>query len=111
MVFGLPCILILLFLEAPSLLIAALTSLLVCSLLIALFRGLYRISYHLAGFTCLVIMSAVAWTPVLAVVAAVIPVLIWARHLLREHTLVQMVTGSVLAAVVCVVTLYGFGLL
>ncbi|UCB42716.1 MAG: hypothetical protein JSV77_09725 [Dehalococcoidales bacterium] len=110
-VFGLPCIVLLVCLNAPSFLVATLISLLVCSLSIALVRRLYRVSYHLAGITCLIIMVAVIWEPLLAVIAAIIPVIVWARYLLREHTLNQMMTGSVLGVVVSVVVLYGFGLL
>ena len=111
MVFGLPCVLLLVYLEASSFLVAALTSLLVCSLLIALARGLYRVSYHLAGVTCLIIIAAVLWGAMLFAVAAIIPAIVWARYLLREHTLSQMMTGTILGVVVCVVVLYSFGLL
>jgi len=111
MVFGLPCIVLLVCLEAPSSLVAALTSLLVCSLLIALVRGLYRVSYHLAGVTCLIIMAAVLWGVILFAVVAIIPVIVWARYLLREHTLGQMMTGTILGVVVCLIVLYSFGLL
>ncbi|HEY31972.1 MAG TPA: hypothetical protein G4O10_02560 [Dehalococcoidia bacterium] len=109
-VFGLPCTVLLVFLDAPSFLIATLTSLLICSLLIALVRELYKVSYHLAGITCLIIMVAVIWEPLLAATAVSIPMIVWARYLLREHTLGQMVTGSVLGVIVTVIVLYGFGL-
>jgi hypothetical protein len=110
MVLGLPSVLILLVLDAPEFLVATLTSLLACSLIIALFRGFYKISYHLAGVTCLIIMAAQAWGYVILVTAVVIPVIIWARYLLREHSLGQMLAGSILAVVVCTVTLHGYGL-
>jgi hypothetical protein len=108
-VFGLPCTVLLVYLEAPTFLVATLTTLLVCSLLIALVRGWYRMSYHLAGVTCLIIMSAALWGAVLFAVAAIIPVIVWARYLLREHTLYQMTAGSILGVVVCTVVLYSFG--
>jgi len=111
MVFGLPCAVLLFYLDAPSFLVATLTSLLVCSLLIALVRGKYRVSYHLAGITCLIIMSAVLWGVMLFAVAAVTPLIVWARYLLREHTIYQMMAGSILAIAVCVVVLYSFGLI
>jgi hypothetical protein len=111
MVFGLPCTVLLVYLKAPSFLVATLTCLLVCSLLIALVRGLYKVSYHLAGVTCLIIMSAALWGPIFFVTVVIIPLIVWARYLLREHTLAQMITGSVLGVVVCVVALYSFGLM
>lgn len=111
MVFGLPCAVLLFYLEAPPFLVATLTSLLVCSLSIALVRGIYRVSYHLAGITSLIIMSAMLWGVTLFAVAAVIPLIVWARYLLREHTIYQMMAGSVLAIAVCLVVLYSFGLM
>lgn len=110
MISGLPSILVLLSLDAPKFLVATLTSLLVCSLIIALVRGFYRVSYHLAGITCLIITTAQTWGPVFLTAAAVIPVIVWARYLLREHSLAQMLAGSALAVVVCIVTLHGYSL-
>ena len=110
MILGLPSVLVLLSLDAPKFLVATLTSLLACSLIIALVRGFYRISYHLAGVTCLIIMVAQTWGQVFFATAAVIPAIVWARYLLREHSLGQMLAGSVLAVVVCIVTLHSYGL-
>jgi hypothetical protein len=110
MMLGLPSILVLFSLDAPKFLLATLTSLLACSLIIALVRGFYRVSYHLAGVTCLIIMVAQTWGQVFFATAAAIPAIMWARYLLREHSLAQMLTGSALAVVVCVVVLYSYGL-
>jgi hypothetical protein len=110
MILGLPCLLVLLSLDAPESLVVTLTSLLACSLIIALVRGFYRASYHLAGVTCLIIMTAQTWGLVFFATAAVIPAIVWARYLLREHSLSQMLAGSVLAVVVCIVALYSYGL-
>lgn len=110
MILGLPNILVLLALDAPEFLVATLITLLACSLIIALVRGLYRVSYHLAGVTCLIIMAAQTWGHVFFATAAVIPMIVWARYLLREHNLAQMLAGSALAVIVCIITLYGYGL-
>lgn len=110
MILGLPSVLVLLSLDAPKFLVATLTSLLVCSLIISLVRGFYKTSYHLAGVTCLIIMAAQIWGQVFFATAAVIPAIVWARYVLREHSLSQMIAGSVLAVVVCIVTLHGYGL-
>ena len=110
MILGLPSILVLFSLDAPKFLVATLTSLLACSLIIALARGFYKVSYHLAGVTCLIIMAAQTWGPVFFATVAIIPAIVWARYLLREHSLAQMLAGSVLAVVVCVVALHGYGL-
>jgi hypothetical protein len=111
MVFGLPCAVLLVYLEAPSFLVATLTCLLVCSLLIALVRGFYKVSYHLAGVTCLIIMSAALWGPTFFITVVIIPLIFWARYLLQEHSLGQMMAGSFLGVVVCVIALYSFGLM
>lgn len=110
MILGLPSVLVLLSLDAPRFLVATLTSLLACSLIISLVRGFYKASYHLAGVTCLIIMAAQIWGQVFFATAAVIPAIVWARYLLREHSLSQMLAGSVLAVVVCIVTLHSYGL-
>lgn len=110
MILGLPSVLVLLSLDAPKFLVATLTSLLACSLMIALVRRLYRVSYHLAGVTCLIIMTAQTWGQVYLATAVIIPAIVWARYMLREHSLVQMLAGSILAVVVCIVALYGYGL-
>jgi len=110
MILGLPSVLVLITLDAPEFLVATLTSLLACSLIIALFRKFYRISYHLAGVTCLIIMAAQTWGQVYLAALIAIPAIVWARYLLREHSLAQMLAGSALAVVVCIVALYGYGL-
>lgn len=111
MICGLPCTLVLLYIDASSYLVATLTSLLACSLLIALFRNIYKVSYHLAGITCLAVMAAVTWNPLLATTLVIIPVVMWARAFLQEHTVGQMISGSLLAVIVCIAAIYGFGLL
>jgi hypothetical protein len=109
-VLGIPSVLVLLVLDAPAFLVATLTSLLACSLIIAMARRFYRVSYHLAGVICLIIMVAQTWGQVFFVMVVIIPAIIWARYLLREHSLAQMLAGSALAVVVCIVTLYSYGL-
>lgn len=111
MICGLPCIIVMFYLDASFYLIATLTSLLACSLIIALFRNYYRVSYHLAGITSLGIMAAITWSPLFAISVAVLPVVMRARALLQEHTVGQMILGSLLAVVVCTATIYAYGLL
>jgi hypothetical protein len=110
MVLGLPSILVLIAMDAPRCLVATLISLLVCSLIIALVRGFYRLSYHLAGVTCLIIMVAQTWGQVFFAMTAAIPLIVWSRYMLREHSLAQMLAGSILAVVVCIVILHSYGL-
>jgi len=107
--FGLPCLAILAFLEAPSLLLCTLVALLVGSLVVALFNVFYRVSYHLAAVTIVVIMATLTWGRILLVLLTVIPLVGWAKYRLHQHDAVQLATGVALAAAVIVTTLYLFG--
>lgn len=108
---GLPCLVILLFLEAPSLLLCTLVALLVSSIVTALLNIFYRASYHLAAVTILVIMAALTWGQILLVLLAAIPLIGWAKYHIQKHTLAQLVTGIALSIAVSVATLYFFNLL
>ena len=107
--FGLPCLVILAFLEAPSLLLCTLVALLVGSLVVALSNIFYRVSYHLAAVTILVIMAGLTWGRILLVLLAVIPLVSWAKYRLHEHDAAQLATGVALSVAVTVTTLYLFG--
>ena len=106
---GLPCLLILLFLKTPSLLLWTLAALLTSSIVIALLNIFYRISYHLAGVTILVIMAALTWGPVFLVLLAAIPITAWAKYYIHEHTPTQLATGIVMALAIVGAILYLFG--
>ena len=93
---GLPCLVILIFLEAPTLLLHTLGALLAGSAVIALFNIFYRVSYHLAAVTILVIMAALAWGEILLILLATIPLIGWAKYQIREHTLAQLTTLSLI---------------
>ncbi len=106
---GLPCVVILVFLEAPSLLLCTLVALLACSIVIALFNMFYRVSYHLAAVTIIVIMAALTWGQILLVLLATIPIIGWAKYHTREHTLTQLAMGVALSVALSGATLYLFG--
>lgn len=110
-VLALPCILILLYLEAPVSLLATLAGLLATSLLVALVNMFYRVSYHLAAITTLAIVAAIIWGQTFPAILATIPLVGWARYRLREHTLTQLGAGVSIAVAVVGTTLYSFGLL
>ena len=110
---ALPCILLLIFLEAPSLLVATLVALLGTSLAVGLVNVFYRASYHLALVTTLVIVAVLIWGhtfPSISVLVA-IPLVGWARYSLRQHSPSQLAAGFGLSVVVGTATLYSFGLL
>ena len=100
---------ILVFLEAPSLLLCTLVALLACSIVAALFNLFYRLSYHLAAVTTIVIMAATAWGQILLVLLAASPLIGWAKYHTREHTLAQLAMGIALSVAVSGATLYFFG--
>jgi hypothetical protein len=60
----------------------------------------YRVSYHLAAVTVLVIMVAHTWGQIFLVLLVTIPLIGWAKWRLQHHTLVQLVIGTVLSLVV-----------
>ena len=102
---GLPCLIILLLLEAPSLMLRTLLALLASSILVALLNIFYRVSYHLSAVTVLIIMSVSTWGPNLLILLAAIPLIGWAKYHNREHTLAQLALGIALAVAVSSATL------
>jgi hypothetical protein len=108
---ALPCILLLTFLEAPSLLVATLVALLATSLGVALVNMFYRASYHLALVTILAIVAVLIWGQTFPFVLAAIPLVAWARYSLQQHSLTQLAAGFGLSVVIGPATLYSFGLL
>jgi hypothetical protein len=102
---GLPCLVILLFLEAPSLMLRTLVALLAGSIVAALLNIFYRVSYHLSAVTVLVIMSVLTWGQIFLVLWAAIPLIGWAKYYNHEHTPTQLALGIALAVVVSGATL------
>ena len=74
----------------------------------ALFNIFYRVSYHLAAVTILVIMSALTWGQIFLVLLAAIPLIGWAKYQNREHTITQLAMDIPLSVAVSVATLYLF---
>lgn len=97
---GIPCFLILLFFNTPTILITAVAALVAGSIITALFNLFYRVSYHLTGITILVIMAAQAWGQVYLVFIILIPLVFWAKYHIREHTLPQLMIGMTVSVVV-----------
>jgi hypothetical protein len=105
----LPCILILVFLDAPSPLVATLVALLATGLALALVNMFYRASYHLAATTTLVIAVVLIWGWAVLPVLAAIPLVGWALYSLRRHSPGQLATGFSLALIISIVSFYCFG--
>ena len=108
---ALPCILLLIFLDAPPLLVATLVALLGTSLAVGLVNMFYRASYHLALVTTVVIVAVLIWGQTFPSVLAAIPLVGWARYSLQQHSPSQLAAGFGLSVVIGAATLYSFGLL
>ncbi len=109
-IFGLPCLVILVLFKAPPLMYSTLAALLITSLIIASFYKFYRVSYHLAALTILVVMAAITWGNAFAWLAVLIPAAGWAKYRLQAHSPAQMVIAIVLSAVVTTITLLVIGI-
>jgi hypothetical protein len=102
---GLPCLIILCYLNAPIILIQTVVALLAGSITAAVFNLFYRVSYHLTGITILAIMVAQAWGAIYLIFVVVIPLTCWAKYHIREHTILQLVMGMGVALIVSMAAL------
>jgi hypothetical protein len=108
---ALPCTLLLIFFNAPSLLVATLVALLATSLVLALVNMFYRASYHLAAITTLVITAMLIWGQAVSPILAVILLVGWALYSLQQHSPGQLAAGFSLAVIISAASFYYFGLL
>jgi hypothetical protein len=103
---GLPCLIILWFLEAPAALSSTVAALLAGSIMTSLFNLFYRVSFHLTGITILIIMAAQAWGQPYLFLLIAIPLISWAKFQIRDHTLPQLIIGILVAVSVSLGTLH-----
>jgi hypothetical protein len=108
---ALPCILLMVSLDAPSLPVATIVALLATGLALALVNIFYRASYHLAAVTTLVIAAMLVWGRAALPAIAVIPIVGWALYALRRHNLAQLAAGFGLALIISMASVYFFDLL
>jgi len=102
---------VLYYLGAPSILVAAFVSGL---LAIVIFMGinlLWKISVHTAFVTASITILIILYGLVGAISAVLLPIIGWSRIELGHHSLAQVVTGALLAALIVVVVFYLFGLI
>ena len=108
LLFGLSGYFCLFLLNAPSIMLYTYASLLIGSMTIALFNMFYRVSYHLGTVTILVIMASVAWSQNFFLLAITLPIIGWAKHRVKEHTLIQLIGGIAIAAAISSIVLLLF---
>jgi hypothetical protein len=106
---GLPCMVVLAFFQAPSLLLITLEALMVSSFAVALLNLFYRVSYHLTAITVLVVLAVVAWGRIVFISLALIPLVSWAKYRLGEHNLAQMAIAIILSIIITAAMLYFLG--
>jgi hypothetical protein len=106
---GLPCLAILWFLEAPTILISILVALVAGSIVTALFNLFYKVSFHLAAITILIIVAAQTWGQIFYLSFVVIPPITWAKYYIHDHTVLQMIIGTALGAIIGLTTSYFLG--
>ena len=101
---------ILRYFEAPPLLLA--TSVAGLSAVVV-FMGInlrWKISTHSAFVAALVAILIILYGWMAAVTVVLVPLTAWARIRLEHHSLAQVATGALLAALIVVVVFYLFGL-
>lgn len=107
-----PCIFLLIFLDAPPLLVATLAALLGTSLGVAVVNRFFRASYHISALTTVAIVSVLVWGQVaLPITFLVVGLIGWARYSLRQHNPTELAAGFGLALFISAASFYCFGLL
>lgn len=71
---------------------------------------LWKISLHTAFVTASVTALIILYGSIAAVTVVLVPIIAWARIELKHHSLAQVATGALLAALIVVVVFYLFGL-
>ena len=106
---GVGCI-ILPYLEAPPTLIATFVAGLSAVVVFMCINFLWKISLHTALITASVAILIILYGSIAAITVVLIPLIAWARIELKHHSLAQVATGALLAALIVVVVFYLFGL-
>ncbi len=106
---GIGCI-ILHYLEAPKELTATFVAGLSAVVVFMCINLLWKISLHTAFVTASVTALIILYGPIAAVTVVLVPLIAWSRIKLKHHSLAQVATGALLAALIVVVVFYLFGL-
>ena len=108
LLFGIPGLVGLFLFEAPLVILQTYAALLIGSFVIAICNIFYRVSYHLGAVTILVMMAPIAWGQNFLVLMAVIPLVSWAKYQIDEHTIIQLLSGFIIAIFVGGVVLIAY---
>ncbi len=102
---------ILLYLEAPLVLVATFVAGLTAIIVFMSINLLWKISIHTAFAAGSVTVLTLLYGSVGALTVILVPPIAWARIELEHHSLAQTVTGALLAALIVVVVFHFFGLI
>jgi len=106
---GVGCI-ILPYLEAPKELTATFVAGLSAVVVFMCINLLWKISLHTALVTASVMALIILYGSIAVVTAVLIPLIAWSRIESKQHSLAQVVTGALLAALIVIGVFYLFGL-
>jgi len=101
---------ILLYCGAPPILVATFVAGLSAAVIFMCVNLLWKISLHTAFIAASVTVLVILYGWIAAVTVLLIPLMSWARIELKHHSLAQVATGTLLAALIVVVVFYLFGL-
>jgi len=101
---------ILLYLGAPLMLVATFVAGLSAIVIFMCINLLWKISLHTALIAASVTVLLILYGSIAAITAVLLPLIAWARIELEHHSLAQVTTGALLAALIVVVVFYLFGL-
>ncbi len=102
---------ILLYLGAPIILVAAFVAGLSAILVFMIINLLWKISIHTAFAAASVTVLTILYGSTGALTAMLVPPVAWARIELEHHSIAQVAAGALLAALIVVVVFHFFGLL
>jgi len=95
---------------APSILVATFVAGLLAVVIFMCINLWWKISLHTAFITASVTVLVILYGWIAAVTVLLIPLMSWARIELKHHSLAQVATGALLAAIIVAVAFYLFGL-
>ncbi len=108
LLFGIPGLVGLILFEAPLILLHTYAALLIGSFAIAVCNIFYHVSFHLGAVTILVMMAVIAWGQSFLVLLTTIPLVGWAKYQNDEHTVIQLLSGIIIAVFVSSVVLVAY---
>jgi len=98
------------YLGAPKELIATFVAGLSAVVIFMCVNLLWKISLHTAFVTASATVLIILYGSIAAATVVLIPLIAWSRIELKHHSLAQVITGALLAALIVVVVFYLFGL-